>query len=59
MAVVINEFEVVPEPPKNDNQAAAKKQGEKGGASSEPPTDYELKQMLQRRMERMERVSAN
>lgn len=57
MAVVINEFEVVPEPPRNDNQAAVKKE-EKGG-QNQPPTDQELKQMLQRRAERMERISAH
>ncbi len=58
MPVVINEFEVVPEPQKNDKQAAAKKTDEKGG-QNQPPTDYEVKQMLQRRMERMERVAAH
>ncbi len=57
MAVVINEFEVVPEPPKNEIKAA-KKTNEKGG-QNQPPTDYELKQMLERRLERMERVSAH
>ena len=57
MAVVINEFEVVPEPPRNDNQAAVKKE-EKGG-QNQPPTDHELKQMLQRRTERLERISAH
>ena len=57
MPVVINEFEVVPEPPKNDNKAAAKKE-EKSG-SNETQTDYEVKQMLQRRAERLERISAN
>jgi hypothetical protein len=58
MAVVINEFEVVPEPPKNDNQPAAQKAEKKSG-QDQPPTDYELKQMLQRRAERLERVSAH
>jgi hypothetical protein len=58
MPVVINEFEVVPESPKNDNQAAANKQGEKsGGSAVQPPTDYEIKQLLERRAERLERVS--
>jgi hypothetical protein len=57
MPVVINEFEVVPEPPKNENRAAAKK--EEKGASNETPTDYEVKQMLQRRLERSERISAH
>ncbi|MEP6902977.1 MAG: hypothetical protein ABJA66_14590 [Actinomycetota bacterium] len=58
MPVVINEFEVIPEPPRNENQAAAKKADEKGG-QNQPPTDYEVKQMLERRMERMERVAAH
>lgn len=58
MAVVINEFEVVPEPPKKDGAATAKKD-EKGGAQNQPPTDYEMKKMLERRMERLERVSAH
>lgn len=58
MAVVINEFEVVPESPKKDNQSA-KKDDKKGGGNEQPPTDYEMKQLLQRRMERLERVSAN
>lgn len=57
MPVVINEFEVVPEPPQNDHKTAAKKEDK--GASEQPPTDHELKQMLQRRMERAERISAH
>jgi hypothetical protein len=56
MAVVINEFEVVPEAPKTD-ASAAKNQGEKGGAPASMPTDHEIKQMLERRTERLERVS--
>ena len=60
MAVVINEFEIVSEPQRNDNPATGvKKQSEKGGASNQPPTDYEIKQMLERRAERLERVSAH
>jgi len=58
MAVVINEFEVVPESPNNEGQAA-KKEDKKGGGNDQPPTDYEVKQMLQRRFERLERVSAH
>jgi hypothetical protein len=54
MPVVINEFEVVPEPQKKESPAA--KKDEKGG-KNEPPTDYELKQMLERRAERLERIS--
>jgi hypothetical protein len=57
MAVVINEFEVVPEPQKNDNQTAKKSDGK--GGPEQPPTDYEINQMMQRRIERMERVSAH
>jgi len=58
MAVVINEFEVVPQTPKNENQAA-KKEDKKGGGNDEPPTDHEVKKWLQRRIERLERISAN
>lgn len=58
MAVVINEFEVIPESQKSENQKAVKKKEEKGG-KNQPPTDYEVKQMLQRRMERAERVAAH
>jgi hypothetical protein len=58
MAVVINEFEVVPQSPQNEGQAA-KKEDKKGGGSNEPPTDHEVKRMLERRMERLERVSAH
>jgi hypothetical protein len=58
MAVVINEFEVVPEPQNNNNQAGAKKD-EKGGGKDQPPTDHEVEQMIERRMERRERVSAH
>lgn len=57
MPVVINEFEVVPEPSGNNVQKVEKK--EEKGAPKQPPTDYEVKQMLQRRMERSERVSAH
>jgi len=58
MPVIINEFEVVPEPPKKDNQSAAKKE-EKGSGQNQSPTDYEIKRMLERRIERMERISAH
>ncbi len=57
MAVVINEFEVMPETLANKNQTADKKSNEKG--SLKPQSDYEVKKMLERRMERLERVSAH
>ncbi|HSK73589.1 MAG TPA: hypothetical protein VK892_17970 [Pyrinomonadaceae bacterium] len=57
MPVVINEFEVMPEPPKTENQTAGKKPDEKGSQTPEM-SDYEVKQMLERRAERLERVSA-
>lgn len=57
MPVVINEFEVMPETPAIKNQTADKKPDEKG--SPKTPTDYEVKQILERRTERLERVSAN
>jgi hypothetical protein len=57
MPVVINEFEVVPESPKNDKQAAQKSDAK--GGKNEPPTDYEVKRMIERRTERLERISAH
>lgn len=58
MAVVINEFEVMPQTPANDNQPADAKSSEKT-ASRTPPSDYEVKKMLERRMERLERIAAH
>lgn len=57
MPVVINEFEVMPEPA-TAPQTVKKKADKKGSAKSEM-SDYEVKQMLERRAERLERVSAN
>lgn len=58
MPVVINEFEVLPESPAAPQQTAKKKADKKGSAKSEM-SDYEVKQMLERRAERLQRVSAN
>jgi hypothetical protein len=58
MPVVINEFEVVPEPQAAENQTPSKKKDET--AAQKPPlTDYEVKQLLERRTERLERISAH
>lgn len=57
MPVVINEFEVVPEPPRRDDRQAEKK-GEKS-SKQEQLTDYEVKKMIERRTERLERVSVH
>lgn len=58
MAVVINEFEVMTETPTSKNQTTNKKSDEKGSPKT-PPSDYEVKKMLERRMERLERISAH
>ena len=58
MPVVINEFEVVPEQRGTENQANDKKSDDKGSQQPEM-YDYEVKKLLERRMERLERVSAN
>ena len=58
MAVVINEFEVMPQTPANNNQPADVKSGEKNSPKT-PLSDYEVKKMLERRMERLERVAAH
>ena len=58
MAVVINEFEVVPDTAANDNQSANVKSGEKNSPKIQT-SDYEVKKMLERRMERLERIAAH
>jgi len=58
MAVVINEFEVTPAPQANENKTPDRKASESSGKKPEM-TDYEAKQMLERRMERLERISAH
>ena len=56
MPVVINEFEVTPAPPPNENTTPDRKAGDGSGKKPEL-TDYEVKQMLERRTERAERVA--
>ncbi|MET0752926.1 MAG: hypothetical protein ABWZ66_06115 [Pyrinomonadaceae bacterium] len=59
MPVVINEFEVVPETKPTERGTAGGKTGEKGSSEKPEMTDYEVKRMLERRAERLERVSAH
>lgn len=59
MAVVINEFEVMPQSPPQDNQTGAKKAVEKSGSQKSELSDHEAKKMLERCAERMERVAAH
>ena len=58
MAVVINEFEVIPQTPTAEKPTAEKKADGKGSEKSEM-TDHDVKKMLERRAERLERVSAH
>lgn len=58
MPVVINEFEITPAPPSDENRTPDKKADESFGKKPEM-SDYEMKQMLERRMERAERISAH
>lgn len=57
MPVVINDFEVTPQAADENKKSAADKDKE----SSEKPemSDHEIKQLLERRAERLERVSAH
>ncbi len=57
MAVVISEFEVMPQTPSQNDLPAAKKADEKGGAQKSEMSDHDVKKMLERRAERLERVS--
>ena len=59
MAVVINEFEIMPQTVPQNNQQAAKKTEEKGASQKSEMSDYEVKKMLERRAVRMERVAAH
>ena len=54
MPVVINEFEVTPAPPEPP-PAPAKKESP---PASPAPTDHELRKMLERSAERLERITA-
>lgn len=58
MPVVINEFEVMPET-KPTERGTGGKMNEKGSSEESETTDYEVKKMLERRAERLERVSAH
>ena len=58
MAVVINEFEVMPQSPTAEKPTAEKKAEGKSSEKSEL-TDHDVKKMLERRVERLERVAAH
>lgn len=58
MAVVINDFEVMPQTPADENKKSASKADGKSGEKTEM-TDQEIKQLLERRMERAERITAH
>lgn len=57
MAVVINDFEVMPQT-QPENQTAEKKADAKGAEKTEM-SDHDIKKMLERRAERSERVAAH
>ncbi|MCD9185040.1 MAG: hypothetical protein LUM44_01295 [Pyrinomonadaceae bacterium] len=57
MAVVINDFEVVPAP--NDKDAKGTQKKEEKGKDEQKMTDHEVGKMLVKRLERLERISAN
>lgn len=59
MAVVINEFEVMPQTPAQNDKSETKQAGAKSGGQKEEMSDHDLKKILERRAERLERVSAH
>ena len=59
MAVVINEFEVMPQTSPQNNQETAKKADEKSGGQKGEMSELDVKKMLERRAERMERIAAH
>ncbi|MEO6587738.1 MAG: hypothetical protein ABIP06_00290 [Pyrinomonadaceae bacterium] len=58
MAVVINDFEVMPQTQSPENQTAEKKAGANGSEKTEM-SDHDIKKILERRAERLERVAAH
>lgn len=58
MAVVIKDFEVMSAAPEKDGKSAEQKK-ENGGKSEQKPTDHELGKMLEKRLERLERITAH
>lgn len=59
-SVVINEFEVTPEPPEAPKTRSAGESKEDAGDAQKPPiSDFELKKMMERGLKRLERVSAH
>lgn len=57
MPVVIKDFEVVPAPNDKDAKSAQKK--DEKGKSEQKMTDHEVGKMLEKRLERSERISAH
>jgi len=57
MPVVIKDFEVVPAPSDKDAKSAQKK--DEKGKSEQKMTDHEVGKMLEKRLERSERISAH
>ena len=60
-SVVINEFEVTPEPPEAPKTRSAGGEGKEdaGDAQKPPISDFEFKKMMERGLKRLERVSAH
>lgn len=58
MAVVIKDFEVMPAAPAKDGKAAEQKKDE-GGKSEPKISERELGKLLEKRIERLERISAH
>jgi hypothetical protein len=61
MPVVINDFEIVaePSPGGDDSRSASSEQKGEGHGGAAGPTPNDLRRVLRREMERMERVHAD
>lgn len=57
MAVVINEFEVIPETPAKTRSGSSEGQGSEGPSPQQ--MEQEVKRVLEMQMERVERVRAH
>jgi hypothetical protein len=55
MAVVINDFEVMPAQPRQERGSG---EPEKGGGEKSPPAEHEIERLVEHQMSRCERVWA-
>jgi len=59
MAVIINDFEVVSEPPPSDERGAGGEEAEGQAGQAQGPTPHQVEQIIEHQQERRARVWAH